>query len=386
MPVDTLTLTADRVLRPDGSLRPGAVSVAGGQIIALAEEAPADAVYLPGILAPGFVDLQLNGGIGIDLGATDVNSFQRVLARQPAAGVTSVLATFVSCPIERLFAAFDVARQVTSRPADVGARLVGVHVEGPFLAPAWRGAHEPSFLRAPDRRLIADLVEGCGDLFAIMTLAPELPAADECISALVDAGVVAAIGHSGADAATAEHAADLGARLVTHLFNAQIGLHHRRPGIVGQALTDPRLTVSIIADLEHVAPVAVRLAFRCKPGGVALITDAVAAAGLAPGRHTMPDGEVVVVEGEPPRRPDGTLAGSGLSLDQAVRNAVAVGVPVADALLAASTVPATVLGRTDIGQIAPGAHADLVWLDADLRPIQVWIAGTLILPNGRLPY
>ena len=375
MPVETLTLAADQVLRPDGSLRPGSVRIADGRIIAVTDEAPAD-IHRPGILAPGFIDLQLNGGVGIDLGATDADGFQQVLARQPAAGVTSVLATFVSCPVERLFTAFDVAREVKSRPTGVGARLAGVHVEGPFLAPAWRGAHEPSFLRAPDRRLIADLIDSYGDLFAVMTLAPELPGADECISALVEAGVVAAIGHSGADAATARHAADLGARLVTHLFNAQVGLHHRKPGIVGQALTDPRLTVSVIADLEHVAPVALRLAFRCKPGGVALITDAVAAAGMTPGRHTMPDGEVIVVAGEPPRRPDGTIAGSGLCLDQAVRNAVAIGVPVAEALQAACAIPAAVLGRGDIGQIVPGAHADLVWLDAGLQPVKAWVDGT----------
>ncbi|HEY3547318.1 MAG TPA: N-acetylglucosamine-6-phosphate deacetylase [Propionicimonas sp.] len=383
MPADTTILRADRVLRPDGRLAPGWVTVTAGRITAVSEHRPAGtdaaAVHdLEGTLAPGYVDLQFNGAHGIDLGAADFDDWQQVLRRLPASGVTSILATFVSAPAERLLAMLDVARQAGSRNDPTSAHLAGVHLEGPYLAPDWRGAHQPAFLRLPDPVLTDTLLEVGRGLLAMMTLAPELEGAGACIETLTRAGVVVAIGHTGADAAAVSAAADRGARLVTHLYNAQTPLHHRNPGVVGQALTDPRLAVSIIADLEHVAPAPLRLAFSSKPRKVALVTDCVAAAGMTTGSHLMPDGEVLVNEGRAPRRPDGTLAGSALRMDSAVRNAVAVGVPVADALMAASTVPATLLGRTDIGRIQPGARADLVELDAELRPVRVWVGGACV--------
>jgi N-acetylglucosamine-6-phosphate deacetylase len=166
--------------------------------------------------------------------------------------------------------------------------------------------------------------------------------------------------------------------MVTHLFNAQTGLHHRRPGVVGQALSDARLTATLIADLAHVAPQVCRIAFAAKPNAIALITDSVAAAGLEPGLYKMADGEVIVSADGPPRRPGGPLAGSALCMDQAVRNIVALGTPIGVALQAASRVPAEQLRRADLGRIATGANADLVWLSDELQPQATWVGGQLV--------
>jgi N-acetylglucosamine-6-phosphate deacetylase len=268
---------------------------------------------------------------------------------------------------------------------DDEAAVLGVHVEGPFLAPDWRGAHDPEIVRTATAAELVELVEYAGGLVRMVTLAPERDGAAACIRALARSEVVVAAGHTGATAAELAAAADLGVRAVTHLYNAQTGLHHRELGVVGQTLLDDRLTATVIADAEHLAPGALQLAFAAKPGRIALVTDSVAAAGLPPGRHRMPDGEVVVVAGAPPRRPDGRLAGSALRMDQAVRNAVRAGISLPAALRAASTVPADLVGHRALGRLEPGCAADLVWLDAGLQVRQVWRSGRRIHPRPHAP-
>jgi N-acetylglucosamine-6-phosphate deacetylase len=376
---DAFVVAAARTLHPDGSLAPGWLTISGGRIAGFSGQPArrrADVVLRDGLLAPGFVDLQFNGALGVDLAAADAAGWERLRRAVPGSGVTGIVATFVSAPIPALVAALRRARSMDhGRPAGA-ARLLGVHLEGPFLAPAWRGAHDESCLLEPAPEHVRALRSAGGDLLRIVTLAPELPGAGECIATLTAAGIVVSVGHTGASAEQTARAVDQGARMVTHLYNAQTGLHHRRPGVVGHALTDPALTACVLADLVHVAPAALRLAFASKPGQVALVTDSVAAAGLSPGRYQMPDGEVVVRAAGPPERPDGTLAGSALRMDQAVRNAVAAGIPLATALRAASRVPADLLGRPDLGRIEAGARADLVWLSDDLYPRAVWIGGS----------
>ena len=202
------------------------------------------------------------------------------------------------------------------------------------------------------------------------------------IGQLTAAGVLVSVGHSDATAAQVAAAAGAGARMVTHLYDAQRPLHHREPGVVGQALADPRLTSGLIADLHHVSAVACAVAFAAAPGRICLVTDAAACAGLPPGEYllggqpiTLPPGP-----GEPPRRADGTLAGSALRLDQAVANMVQTGGDLAAVVAAATRIPADLIGRPGLGRLAPGAAADLTWLDDELRTAATWIEGEKVYP------
>ncbi len=194
-----------------------------------------------------------------------------------------------------------------------------------------------------------------------------------------------AIGHSDADDARALAAVDAGASLVTHLYNAQSPFGHRDPGVVGVALSDPRLTCGLIVDLEHVAPTAVRLAFAAAAGRIMLVSDAIAALGMPPGTYSLGGQPTEVRVGAAPVRPDGTLAGSALRLDTAVANTIACGIDPAVALIAATRVPADVLGAPDLGRLAAGAAADLVWLDERWSTRTTWVAGGVVAGAEHLP-
>jgi N-acetylglucosamine-6-phosphate deacetylase len=268
-----------------------------------------------------------------------------------------------------------------------GARVLGVHMEGPFLAPTWAGAHRREWMVTPTQATVANLLAAGAGALRVVTLAPEVEGGLAAVAALASAGVVVSVGHSDATARQVAAAADAGARMVTHLFNAQRPLHHREPGVVGQALADPRLTSGLIADLTHVAAAPCAIAFSAAPGRICLVTDASAAAGMAPGRYRL-GGKLVEVrpgDGQAPRLADGTLAGSVLRMDRAVANAVAAGVGLAEAVAAATRVPADVLGRPDLGRLSPWAAADLVWLDDDLRAQATWVAGERVYPAEAVP-
>jgi N-acetylglucosamine-6-phosphate deacetylase len=319
----------------------------------------------------------------VDLVDADAEQWAAVCRRLPETGVTAFMPTFITAPVHELAAALRrTAALLPGLPAS-GARVLGVHVEGPFLSPRRRGAHNPDWLCDPSTDAVEELLAAAPGLLRIHTLAPELPGALAAIRRLTAAGVLVSVGHSNATAAEVEAAADAGARMVTHLFNAQRPLHHREPGVVGQALVDPRLTSGLIADLTHVVGPVCRLAFQAAPGRIVLITDAVAAAGMPPGRYVLGGQEVSVDGGGPPLRADGTIAGSGLRLDDAVANVVAEGVDLMTALDAATRLPADLIGRPDLGRIAPGAAADLVWLADDLRTRATWVGGELA--HGEVP-
>ena len=214
---------------------------------------------------------------------------------------------------------------------------------------------------------------------ALMTLAPERTGGMDAIERLSRAGVIASIGHSDATAAQVHEAADRGARMVTHLFNAQRPIGHREPGVPGAALVDARLFLGLIADLHHVAPDMVRLSFAAAGHRVVLVTDALASAGMPPGIYELGGESIVVTEADQPaRRLDGTLSGSGLTMASAIRNCVRIGVPVEEALRAGTSTPAAALGRADIGTIKAGSYADMVWFDDDLRLRAVWMDGHLL--------
>ena len=377
---------APRVVADSVPLGPACVAVSDGVILGVAAGetyggVPPDVVLPSGVLVPGLVDMQINGCFGVDFVAADPAGWAEVSARLPETGVTSFVPTFITAPVPDLVAGL---RRTAALPADLGgARVLGVHVEGPFLSPDRHGAHDPALLRDPTPEAVDALIEAAPGLLRMHTLAPERPGALAAIRRLVDAGVLVSVGHSDATAEQTEAAADAGARLVTHLFNAMRPLHHREPGVVGQGLTDPRLTCGLIADLHHVAAPICRLAFAAAPGRIVLVTDAVAAAGMPPGTYDLGGQQVSVDPLGLPRRPDGTLAGSGLRLDAAIANVVAAGVDLRSAVDAATRLPADILGRPDLGRIEPGATADLVWLGDDLSARATWLAGRLAF--GRLP-
>lgn len=341
---------------------------------------PADVTLADGYLLPGLVDLQVNGYFGIEFQTADAARWAEVAARLPSTGTTSFVPTIITAPVDQLAATLRAARDyLPDLPAD-SARVLGVHVEGPFISAARRGAHNPAWMSDPTPAAIAELVEAGRGLLRMVTLAPERPGALAAVEQLTEAGVLVSVGHSDALAEQVAAAADRGARMVTHLFNAQRGLSHREPGVAGQALTDPRLTSGLIADLHHVAGPVCGLAFRAAPGRIALVTDAAAPAGMPPGEYLL-GGEPVTLpdtDGAPPVRADGTLAGSALRLDVAVANAVGCGVSLTAAVAAATSIPADLIGRPDLGRLAPGAAADLVWLGPDLRTRATWLGGRLV--------
>jgi len=300
------------------------------------------------VVKPGFVDLQCNGGFGIDLTAEPERVWE-LAARLPSTGVTAWCPTIVTSPpevTERALAALAVGP-----PAGwVGAVPLGLHLEGPFLAPGRTGAHDRRHVLGIDAERAASWSAAAG--VAIVTLAPELPGGLELVRELTGRGVVVSAGHSDATAGEIFAAIDAGVSLVTHLFNAMAPLHHREPGLVGVALTDPRLRVGVIADGVHLHPVTVAAAAQSLHERLVLVTDAVAAMGTA--GHEAGGGV---------RLPDGTLAGCDLPMDRAVRNLVAYAACSLDeAVLAATSAPAAVLGRADVGHLRPGARGDAVVL------------------------
>ena len=371
-------------------LEPGYVSAAAGRVTAVAPGRPPRApdIALPdGILLPGLVDLQVNGYFGEEFRVADADGWARVVTRLPQTGVTALLPTFVTAPPGALGAVLRAASALIAALPTGAARVLGVHAEGPFISPARKGAHHEAWITDPTPAAVDELLAAGQGVLRLVTLAPERDGALAAIDRLTEAGVLVSVGHSDATARQVAAAADHGARMVTHLFNAQRPLHHREPGVVGQALTDQRLTSGLIADLHHVSPQVCVMAFRAAPGRICAVTDAAACAGMPPGRYLL-GGEPIELpagDGQPPVRDDGTLAGSALRMDIGVANLVAAGIGLAEAVAAASRVPADLIGRPDLGRIAPGAAADLVWLGDDLRTRATWIGGELVYSQAGRP-
>jgi N-acetylglucosamine-6-phosphate deacetylase len=383
-------ITAARLVTAEGAgagVPPGYLDIADGVIGSVRTGAPPREpdIELPaGYLLPGFVDLQVNGYFGEDLQAADPAGWAAVACGLPSTGTTSFLPTLITAPLDRLAAELQAAAVIVPGLPAGGARVLGVHLEGPFLSPLRRGAHNEAWLTDPTPEAVEELIDVSGGLLRLVTLAPERPGGLEAIERLAAAGVLVSVGHSDATGAQVAAAAERGARMVTHLFNAQRPLSHREPGVVGQALTDGRLTSGLIADLHHVAGPVCGLAFRAAPGRIALVTDAAAPAGMPPGAYLL-GGEPVTLppgDGAPPLRGDGTLAGSALRMDRAVANMVAAGVSLAEAVAAATRIPADLIGRPDLGRLAPGASADLVWLSPDLTTRATWVGGELVFTDG----
>jgi N-acetylglucosamine-6-phosphate deacetylase len=377
-------ITAPRVVTADGSgriLEPGYVAVAGQHVSDVAPGPPPrvpDIALNSGMLLPGLVDLQVNGYFGEEFQTAGADGWAKVVTGMPQTGTTAFLPTFITAPLSVLG---DALRAAAALIPDLpgGSRVLGVHVEGPFISPARKGAHNEAWITDPTPVAVDGLLEAGQGVLRLVTLAPERDGALAAITRLTEAGVGVSIGHTDATARQVAEAARRGARMVTHLFNAQRPLHHREPGVIGQALTDPRLTSGLITDLWHVAPEICVMAFAAAPGRIFAVTDAAACAGMPSGRYLL-GGEPIELPpgpGEPPVRGDGTLAGSALRMDAAVANMVTAGIGLAEAVAAATRIPADLIGRPDLGRIAPGALADLTWLGDDMRTRATWIGGEL---------
>lgn len=376
----------------DGELVPGALTLGDGRIVALERGAALDPREARRVLAPGLVDLHVHGygGYGPLEGGVEM---ARALAR---AGTTAFQPTlFPAAPArlgdacERLWSALGRRAAVPAAPAT--ARVLGLHLEGPFVNPGAAGALPRSELVAPSPealRAILGPASGDGRGVRTLTVAPELPGAAELVAEAVRCGLRVSLGHSLAGASEARAALRAGAAGVTHLFNAMCAFHHRAPGLLGVALTDDSVRAEIIGDLVHVGPEAFELALRARgPLGLCLVSDALAGAGTGCERFHGGGREHLAREGaffHAPLVPGGepTLAGSACSQLEMVRRLVGRGVvSLADALTMASAAPARALGlERELGALAPGAHADLVALDRETLGLeQVWVAGEPIL-------
>jgi N-acetylglucosamine-6-phosphate deacetylase len=295
------------------------------------------------LLAPGFIDIQVNGAGTVDFATASETEIVDAIRDLNAGGCTACFPTLVSAPLDAYPAMLDRLARVREKEPSV----LGVHLEGPFLGNA-PGAHPPELLRTVDLDWLLALVDRYGALVRIVTLAPEADPDLAATRALHERGIAVALGHSTATYDEARAAADAGATLVTHLFNGMSAFHHREPGLPGAALTDKRLTPSFIADFVHVHPAAISIALASRPDAV-LVTDRV--------------GGDLHIDGGAARLPDGTLAGSCVTMLESIRNLVRAGIPLGQAVRTGTANPAGVLGLTDRGRIAPGCRADLVWLD-----------------------
>ncbi len=352
-----LLLSADRLLDGSGSDGPGHLRVVDGRVAQIGSgRAPGRPDATLGTVVPGFLDTHVHGAMGTSFAVVGADP-SPAIDHHARTGTTRVVASLATGRVPAL-----VARLSELVPLVRDGTLAGIHLEGPFLSPARRGAHHPDLLRAPHpAALDALLTAGEGGL-RMITIAPELPGGLEAIRRIADAGVVVAVGHTDASADVVLRAVDAGATVVTHLFNGMPPLHHRSPGPVGAALTDDRLTVELIGDGVHVDDRAIDLVRRAAPGRWTLVSDAVAAAGLGDGRHELAGSQVVVSGGAVTLAGTSSLAGSSMPVAGAARRLLARGVPLAEVVTATSTVPARSLGLTP-GTLLPGAAADLLELD-----------------------
>jgi len=328
-------------------------------------------------VTPGFIDLQVNGLAGQDA-ASGADAIAAISSALPRYGVTGFLPTLISRPIDEAVAFV----KACAAAAASGARVLGAHVEGPFLNPKYRGAHDLECLLLPTPTHVQTLLTRPPRM---LTLAPELPGALQAVEMLTASGVTVSAGHSGASFAEAEQGFVAGVRFGTHLFNAMAPLHHREPGLPGALLAEERVTIGLIADGIHVHPAMLALAVRMAgTGRVSLTSDSTAAAGSPPGRY-MIAGRETFSDGTSVRLADGTLAGSAVTMNRMVHLMASLpGLTLRDAVEMATLTPARVLGiEGDAGVIRRSARADLVILDPDQRVRLTMVGGQIVFDAGR---
>ncbi len=375
-------IQAPRLFIDGGFTGPACIRIEAGRIVAITDEtAPGALVLADGFISPGLIDIHNNGALGIDVATASIAQCHTLAADLAARGVTAFTPTIITAPIPALHqAAARIAAAQSSLQGAPVAQIIGLHLEGPFLSPVRRGAHQAAWLAEPSSAALDELLADphLAACLTLITLAPELPGALAAIRHLRGRGIAVALGHTDADAATMQAAAAAGARLVTHVFTAQRPFHHRDPGPVGVALTDPRLFPCVISDGLHADPIAMKLAFAAAGRRAIAVTDSILIAGLPPGAEGEFGGAPVIAAPDGlGRRPDGTIAGAGIFLDEGIRRLIRAGIAPHAALHAATAAPAEALGLADHGRIAPGQRADLIWWGDDFTIRQVWVGGRL---------
>lgn len=368
-------ILSGKTLFPDGQVQDATLTLSRGVIVRVESGIhPGADLAAAGVIVPGFIDLQVNGAYGFDF-TNDSSTVTAVAARLPETGVTSFLPTLVTSEFGAYPARLRAIKQAIQEPADLGSHILGVHLEGPYLNPVRKGAHPPSCIR----KINLDEIRAWADpsVTRIVTLAPELEGALDAIRMLREAGMVVSAGHSDSTYAQALAGFAAGANWGTHLYNAMAPLQHREPGLIGALLTTT-IPCGMIVDGIHAHPAMASLAYQAKGAGqIMLITDSMAAMGMPNGRYLLGE-HAVVVDVTGARLEDGTLAGSILTMDQAVRNMMAfTGCGLADAVRMASVNPARLLGLAHKGAIVPGYDADLVVLSPENAVQYTFVGGRL---------
>ena len=366
-----------RILLKDGILDGKALAFERS-IGAIADRPPEGAEIIDargGWVTPGLIDVHCHGYKGLDASRGSAEDIRQLSEEKLKQGVTAWLPTTMTLPwpaLERCFAVIREAQRESRQPGWRGAEVRGAHAEGPFISPAKKGAQDGASIQRPD----IDKLRPWSDVVRLMTVAPEVDGALEFIRQAREIGVALSMGHTNATAAQAAAGIEAGIRHVTHTFNAMPPLNHREPGVIGAALSDDRVYCELICDTFHVSPMLFSVMARLKPEHLVLITDSIQAAGLPDGEHDQL-GVKVIVDGIRCRFPDGTIAGSALTLDRAVRNLLRnADVPVWRAVNMASLIPARAIGVDDRkGSIEAGKDADLVLMDEGFHVVSTFVGG-----------
>jgi len=375
-----IAIHADRALTPFEDIPDAVVVIHGGSIAAIG---PRGKVAMPRgtrevaakgkTIVPGFVDVHIHGAGGHDVMEGTSQALEMIAATVAEHGTTSLVATTVTASeTETCQSIADIANFILNEglsPArGLSAEILGIHFEGQFISPARRGVHPPEWIAAPSSAMLKRFLAEARGTGLILTLAPELPGALELIAVAREAGLVVSLGHTDANLEQAQAAIAAGARHAAHVFNAMRPFSHRDSGVLGAVFTSPEVSAELIADGVHVDATAMRMLLGLKsPDRVILVSDGISATGMPDGKFRLGKFEVTVSKGIC-RNAEGKLAGSTLTLDRALRNMVALGVPLAAALRMVTANPARQIGLgSRKGVLAPGADADLVFLDADLE-------------------
>lgn len=364
-----------KLYNPDNTFKTGDLIMEKG-LIAESAESGSQSFDANGLYAiPGLTDIHLHGAMSHDFCDATPEALSAISLYQAQNGVTGFTPASMTFSEEILT---DIFANAKTKTPPKGAMLMGINMEGPFLAEKKKGAQNPRYLEKPDIDMFKRLNALTDGAIKLITLAPETPGADAFIEALKDETVIS-LGHTTADYDIAAKAFDLGAKNVTHLFNAMAPFTHREPGLVGAAFDHPQVTVELISDGVHIHPSMVRTAFTLFAGRLALISDSMCATGLSDGNYTL-GGQAVTVKGTHATLEGGTLAGSVTNLMDCMRNTVALGIPLETAIQAAAVTPAKIIGEYHrTGSLEVGKLANVVLLDKDLNIVQVFVKGVAVI-------